>query len=65
MKKAFILVLFSILSLQAQQSPVHIGTKIAEPFVIREQDGDWSGISFELWKEIAEELKIDYDCKGI
>lgn len=37
-----------------------IGTKEAAPFVVRSPDGSWSGISIELWREIADELELDF-----
>jgi ABC-type amino acid transport substrate-binding protein len=37
-----------------------IGTKEAPPFAMKGADGNWSGISIDLWKHIAEQLKLDY-----
>ncbi|MDF2998800.1 MAG: amino acid transporter substrate-binding protein [Xanthobacteraceae bacterium] len=37
-----------------------VGTKEAPPFAMKEADGKWSGISIDLWKRIAEQLKLDY-----
>jgi len=45
----------------AEKPPLRIATKIAEPFVIQEDDGSLHGISIELWKRVAEELGVDYD----
>jgi ABC-type amino acid transport substrate-binding protein len=47
-----------------------IGTKLSPPFVIKQADGSWSGISIELWKRIAVELGVnytlrEYDLKGL
>jgi ABC-type amino acid transport substrate-binding protein len=47
-----------------------VGTKTAEPFVMKDNSGEWKGISFELWKKIARSLKIkykvrEYDLEGI
>lgn len=47
---------------QKSESKLIVGTKIAEPFSI-EQNSEWSGISFELWKMIAKELGADYEVK--
>jgi polar amino acid transport system substrate-binding protein len=41
-----------------------VGTKIAEPFVIKDNSGKWKGISFELWERIAKDLDIDYEVKS-
>ncbi len=40
-----------------------VGTKIAEPFVIKNADGSWSGISIDLWKRIADSLGYKYQIK--
>ena len=39
-----------------------IGAKESPPFLFLE-DGEWRGISLELWKVIAEELNITYEFK--
>lgn len=40
-----------------------VGTKVAEPFVIKEANGEWSGVSMKLWKEIAKEMNVEYTIK--
>ncbi len=42
-----------------------IGTKIAEPFAMKDKDGEWYGISIELWEKIAKELHIKYQWKEL
>ena len=47
-----------------------IGVKPSPPFVIKQNDGSWSGISIELWRDIAEALQItytlrEYDLQGL
>ncbi len=49
-----------------------VGTMRVPPFVVRSDDGQWSGLSIELWKQIAAELKVpfafkeyDYDLPGM
>jgi len=37
-----------------------VGIKEAPPFVIKSHDGEWSGISVELWKRIATRNQIHY-----
>lgn len=37
-----------------------IGTKIAPPFVMKNSDGGFEGISIDLWKKMASNLDIDY-----
>ena len=40
-----------------------VGTKEAPPFVMRGDDGLWTGISIELWQAIAVELGVDYELR--
>jgi len=52
------------------KSTYTIGVKPSPPFVIKQQDGSWSGISIELWRDIAEALQItytlrEYDLQGL
>jgi polar amino acid transport system substrate-binding protein len=49
-----------------------VGTMRVPPFVVRSDDGEWSGLSIDLWKKIAAELKLpyefrayDYDLEGL
>lgn len=58
----------------AGQPPAKIvvGTMRVPPFVLRSDDGQWSGLSIDLWKRMAEELKMpfefrefDYDLAGL
>lgn len=37
-----------------------VGTKIAPPFAMKSNDGTWSGISIELWRQIADHLHLRY-----
>lgn len=37
-----------------------IGTKEAPPFVIRNEDGTYSGISIDLWDRLAKDLNLKY-----
>jgi len=41
-----------------EHSPIQleIGTKLAPPFTIQNQQGVWEGLSIELWQEIEKEL---------
>ena len=40
-----------------------VGTMRVPPFVLRSDDGQWSGLSIELWKQIAAELKVDFEFR--
>jgi ABC-type amino acid transport substrate-binding protein len=37
-----------------------VGTKVAPPFAIKDDQGHWSGISIELWRRVADKLKLRY-----
>lgn len=37
-----------------------VGTKEAPPFAIKDDQGNWSGISIDLWRQIAGRLKLQY-----
>ncbi len=53
---------------QTSQTPdkmLIIGTKVAEPFVMKGKDGNWYGISIELWEKIAKELNLKYQWKEL
>lgn len=51
-------------SAQPADSTLRIGTKVAEPFVIENEDGSFSGISIELWQRIADRLNVEYELEG-
>jgi ABC-type amino acid transport substrate-binding protein len=42
-----------------------VGTKEAPPFVIKKSDGSWTGISIELWRELAAELNLIYEFREV
>jgi polar amino acid transport system substrate-binding protein len=37
-----------------------VGTKEAPPFAMRDAKGKWSGISIDLWRHVADKLKLQY-----
>jgi polar amino acid transport system substrate-binding protein len=54
------------------RAKIVVGTMRVPPFVLRSDDGQWSGLSIDLWKRIADELKVpfefrefDYDLPGL
>lgn len=47
----------------APERPLIVATKVAEPFVIKQEDGSFSGISIELWQRIAEEMGLQYEFR--
>ena len=42
-------------------SKIKVGTMNAPPFAMQTSDGDWEGLSIELWRMIARDLEIEYD----
>jgi polar amino acid transport system substrate-binding protein len=51
----------------AQNDPggarLKVGTMRVPPFVLRGDDGLWSGLSIDLWQQIATELKTDFEFR--
>jgi polar amino acid transport system substrate-binding protein len=40
-----------------------VGTKEAPPFSMKGEDGSWTGISIDLWREIAAELNLPFEFR--
>jgi polar amino acid transport system substrate-binding protein len=40
----------------APEAKLVVGTMRAPPFALRSDDGEWSGLSIELWRKVAGEL---------
>lgn len=45
---------------QTPAKPLVVGTKQIPPFVIKNADGTFEGVSIELWRQVAADLKIEY-----
>jgi len=45
---------------KATLSSLVVGIKHAPPFVIKQETGQWSGISVELWRYLATEMGVEY-----
>ena len=45
------------------ESVLVIGTRYAPPFAMKDDNGQWTGLSIDLWKHIAEELHLRYRFK--
>ena len=45
------------------QKKLIVGTKEALPFAMKTINGDWEGISIDLWRQIADELGLRYEFK--
>ncbi len=41
--------------------PLIVGTRVAPPFVIEDENGTLDGLSVELWNHIADELGFEYE----
>src|ERR1700760_964988 len=44
----------------ASPTELVVGTKEAPPFAIKQHDGNWSGISIELWRRIADKAGLHF-----
>src|SRR5208283_5336718 len=42
-----------------------VGTKEAPPFSMKDLDGQWTGISIDLWRQIAAELNLSYEFREL
>ena len=69
MKQLLSLVLFLQIFLSSQElhgetkEQLIIGTKVAEPFVIKLPNGEWDGLAMNLWEKIAREMNVEYKIK--
>ncbi len=43
-----------------ESDPLVIGTKVAPPFVVKNDQGEFEGISIEMWSHMAEKLDLRY-----
>ncbi len=59
------LVLIVSAPLSAQKKSLIVGTKQVEPFAMKDDAGNWTGISVELWQGIAEEMGWEYDWREL
>jgi ABC-type amino acid transport substrate-binding protein len=57
-----ILIISSSAPLHAVEKII-VGTKIAPPFAMQNNNGQWEGISIELWESIASKLNIEFEWK--
>jgi ABC-type amino acid transport substrate-binding protein len=47
------------------QSLLIVGTKESPPFSMKNESGTWTGISIELWRQIADKLDLNYQFKEL
>ena len=50
-------------SIQSEQDEKVIGTRVVPPFVIKDDNGSYSGITIALWKHVANELDLEYSYR--
>ncbi|MCF8242571.1 MAG: transporter substrate-binding domain-containing protein [Melioribacteraceae bacterium] len=62
-KLLFILSLVLLVENYSAQEKLQVGIKIAEPFIIKNADSTWRGLSWSLWTEIADNLNLEYEVK--
>ncbi|MEA3497332.1 MAG: transporter substrate-binding domain-containing protein [Bacteroidota bacterium] len=62
---AFVLVnsFYSFSNTQKEKQKIIVGVKETPPFIINEE-GAYSGISIDIWKDIAKRLKLDFEYKN-
>jgi len=47
-------------TVQQSDRQLIVGTRVAPPFAMKNQDGAWEGISIDLWRHVAERLHLRY-----
>ena len=47
------------------QKPLIVGTKEAPPFSMKTADGQWTGLSINLWRQIATELNLQFEFREL
>ena len=45
--------------------PLIVGTKEAPPFSLKTSDGQWTGLSIDLWRQIAAELNLQFEFREL
>lgn len=40
-----------------------VGVLHDPPYLIKEKNGQWSGINFDIWKAITQDMKVDYEFR--
>ncbi|MFW7379890.1 MAG: transporter substrate-binding domain-containing protein [Oligoflexus sp.] len=42
-----------------------VGTRVAPPFAMQDQKGDWYGFSIDIWREIAQNLGMTFEIRDL
>lgn len=40
-----------------------VGTKEVPPFAMKDSEGTWTGVSIDLWRQIAAELNLSFEFR--
>lgn len=56
-----VLLLFPLPAFSQQAKKLRVAVRDVPPFAIKSAGGKWSGISIDLWREIATENQLDYE----
>lgn len=46
-----------------ESCPLIIGTREAPPFAMKGADGEWTGLSVDLWKNVAQQLDLEFEWR--
>lgn len=49
----------------AQAAPMTVGVTPSPPFSMEGEDGQWEGLSVDLWRALAEDLGIEYELRPV
>ncbi|MGB3776929.1 MAG: transporter substrate-binding domain-containing protein [Tunicatimonas sp.] len=52
-------------TLVSSDSTLTVGVAVMPPFVIKDQDKLWDGISVQLWRQMSDELNINYEFREV
>ncbi len=47
----------------ASERPLVVGTRQTPPFAMKNPDGEWTGLSIELWRAAAQDLGLAYEFR--
>ena len=46
-------------------STLIVGVCVMPPFIIKDEDNLWDGISVQLWREMSDQLNVDYEFREV
>ncbi|MGB5704610.1 MAG: transporter substrate-binding domain-containing protein, partial [Polyangiales bacterium] len=46
-----------------QSETLRVGVVALEPFAMKTVDGHWEGIAVDLWREVADEMGVDFELR--